>query len=86
MNNQYLLAALAMATALCGCGVAKQIQTRQAYEQSASAYRECLIANQANPQACEGKQVVMDADEHYLETFQPTDNISTRSTVTVQSR
>jgi hypothetical protein len=36
---------------------------RQQYEESASGYRSCLGANQANPRTCEAQRLAMESDE-----------------------
>jgi hypothetical protein len=62
------LCGIAAAAALCaislgGCGL---MQARDRYVQSLNDYRACLAANGANTQACEGKRVLMETDEHVL--------------------
>lgn len=48
---------------LAGCGVAAKVDARQNYQHSLADYRECLAANSANVKACEGKRLIMEADE-----------------------
>ena len=42
------------------------MQVRDHYVQSLNDYRARLAANGANTQACEGKRVLMETDEHVL--------------------
>jgi hypothetical protein len=55
------IAAALCAISLGGCG---WVQARDRYHQSLNDYRACLAANGANTQACEGKRVLMETDEH----------------------
>jgi hypothetical protein len=45
---------------LGGCSIAARVDARAHYQQSLEAYRACLTANGANPQACEGKRVLLE--------------------------
>jgi hypothetical protein len=49
---------------LGGCGVARSVDAQAHYQQSLADYRACLAANNANPQACEGRRLLMETDEH----------------------
>src|SRR5262249_16875887 len=57
------------AAAIFGCvgvaggGIAAKGDARQNYQRSLADYRECLVANTANVSACEGKRLIMEADE-----------------------
>jgi hypothetical protein len=53
------VAPLALVVSECGA----RVDARHKYEQSTAAYRECLNANSANPQVCDGKRLAMEADE-----------------------
>jgi hypothetical protein len=50
------------AVSLAGCGLA----ARNNYSTSTAAYRECVNANSANPQVCDGKRRAMEANERFF--------------------
>lgn len=54
---------LACSLGLAGCGIAAKVDARQEYQQSAEAYKRCLVANPAAPKNCEGLRLAMEADE-----------------------
>jgi hypothetical protein len=65
-----VLAAVAAAVSLAGCGVVARmedrqeyVKARQQYEESTTGYRTCLGTNQANPRACEAQRLAMESDE-----------------------
>jgi hypothetical protein len=65
-----ILGIVALGAVLAGCGVVARIEDRQEYvkarrqyEESASGYRSCLGANQANPRTCEAQRLAMESDE-----------------------
>jgi hypothetical protein len=64
-HNHALRDALAVLclVSLAGCGIVAKVDARQNYQKSLADYRACLDANPANVQACEGKRLVMEADE-----------------------
>jgi hypothetical protein len=47
---------------LGGCGAAQHLDAQAHYQQSLADYRACLSTNSANPQACEGKRLLMETD------------------------
>jgi outer membrane murein-binding lipoprotein Lpp len=51
-------AAIFACLAVCGC-VASPTEARQKYEQATADYNACLVANQTNRGACEGKRITM---------------------------
>jgi hypothetical protein len=61
-----LLLAITAMLMLGGCGIANRIDTRAHYQQSLADYRACLAANEATPQACEGKRLLLETDEKAL--------------------
>jgi hypothetical protein len=78
---------------LAGCAgspIAMQKDARVRYEQSVEDYRACLSANGSNVAACENKRLIMETDEHALNTISASlpgsMSNSNNSTVTVQSR
>lgn len=49
---------------LAGCGgLMAKVDARSNYQQSLADYKACLNANPSAPQACEGKRLIMEADE-----------------------
>jgi hypothetical protein len=59
-----------LCAALGGCAIAARmedrqeyVKSRQQYEDSTSAYRTCLGANQTNPRICEAQRLAMESDE-----------------------
>jgi glutamine synthetase len=70
---------------LGACGIARQVDAQNHYQQSLADYRACLAANNANPQACEGKRLLMETDEHALDNSRiraPSENYD----ITVRNR
>ena len=61
MLKNVVLAPIALL--LTGCAVAAVRDSSQQYQQSLAAYKTCLGANGANPKACEGQRLAMEADE-----------------------
>jgi hypothetical protein len=51
---------------LSGCALR---QAREDYEVSTAKYKECLGANSATPQRCEGLRLAMEADERKFNTI-----------------
>lgn len=47
---------------LCGCAVAQKIENREAVNQSLAAYKSCLGAHPAAPNACEAARLAYEAD------------------------
>jgi hypothetical protein len=57
---------ITLCAALAGCAGSPVAVTRDArlnYEKSVADYRACLVANQANVRACDGKRLIMETDE-----------------------
>jgi hypothetical protein len=48
---------------LGSCGIAAKVDARNDYQVSETQYRNCLMANSATPQSCEGLRLAMEADE-----------------------
>ena len=55
---------------LTGCGIAAKINAREAYEASTDVYKQCLAANVAAPQRCDGLRLAMEADERKFNGMQ----------------
>jgi hypothetical protein len=61
---------LALAMPLAGCGVAAKINARENYQQTASAYKQCLMENPSNPEKfCEGYRLAAEVDERQYNNF-----------------
>jgi hypothetical protein len=56
---------------LGGCGIARQVDAQDHYQQLLADYRACLAANNANPQACESRRLLMETDERAVANAYP---------------
>jgi hypothetical protein len=56
-------ATVVCAVSVASCGLAAKVDARQNYQRSLADYRECLVANSNSVQACDGKRLIMEADE-----------------------
>ena len=61
--------ALALALPAASCGIAAKVEARNEYQVSAERYKACLAANTADPRACEGLRLAMEADERKYTNF-----------------
>ncbi len=52
-----------------GCGIAAKVDARNEYQASSERYKACLAANTADPRACEGLRLAMEADEQKYTNF-----------------
>jgi hypothetical protein len=58
-----IIGIVALGAALSGCGIAARVDSRNDYQVSTANYKNCLAANPASPQNCEGLRLAMEADE-----------------------
>lgn len=64
-----VMLALMIAVPTTGCGIAAKVDARNEYQVSAERYKTCLAANAADPRACEGLRLAMEADERKYTNF-----------------
>lgn len=55
-------------TVLGGCGTPIR-NARLEYEQSAAAYKDCLVQNSSSIRACDGQKAIMELDERKYATI-----------------
>jgi hypothetical protein len=66
-------ASIVACLAICGCADSP-VEARQKYEQSTANYRACLVANQNNVEACQGRRMEMetalsDSDDAFCRSY-----------------
>ena len=59
----WMIGALAISFALASCGIAAKVDARNNYQEATARYKQCLEANPASPQNCEGLRLAMEAEE-----------------------
>jgi len=82
-NALRAVAALLCTLSLWGCGEIVTEDARTHYQRSVADYRECLTANGTNVQACDGKRLIMEANERYFKNIAAS---GSPNNVNVQSR
>jgi hypothetical protein len=83
-----IMGIVALCIALGGCGIAARVDSRNDYQASTANYKNCLTANPATPQNCEGLRLAMEADERKYNNLSAGLNPGSQSTtnLTVLSR
>lgn len=79
---------LMICLALGGCGLAAKIDAREGYQEATARYRSCLETNPANPRACEGLRMAMEAQEREFNAMSSslTPGGQTSSSISILSR
>ena len=62
-----LFLAMTAMLVLGGCGLVAHMDAQSHYNQSLADYRACLAANDATPQACEAKRVLVETDSRAMD-------------------
>ena len=84
-TNAQIIAAAFCALGLASCGVTAKVDVREQYQKSLADYRSCLAGDEANVSVCDGKRLIVDADERAVVQLSggwveysssPTDNIT----------
>jgi hypothetical protein len=83
-----LIGVLAISLALAGCGIAAKVNARNGYEEATAKYKQCLEANPASPQNCEGLRLAMEAEERQYNNLSAgiTPGGQTSSNISILSR
>jgi hypothetical protein len=85
LTNAQRIAVVLCALGLASCGVTAKVDVREQYQKSLADYRSCLAGNEANASVCDGKRLIVDADERAVAQLSagwveysssPTDNIT----------
>jgi hypothetical protein len=71
---------------LSGCGLAARMEARDDYKVSTAKYKECLGANSAAPQRCEGLRLAMEADERKFNAITASQGDGRTANINIQNR
>jgi hypothetical protein len=56
-----IVGVLGLTVLLAGCAIADKIAARNDYQKSEDSYKQCMAANPAAPNNCEGQRTAMEA-------------------------